>query len=116
MVIIHNINKDEGGSSMTYLNEIKGKHRGLTSHIVKTEKFKTVSIIFKMLAPLTKEDVTERALIPHVLLRGTSTRPKTAELRTYLDELYGTSVSCDLSKKGKCMLLHSGSISQTKNF
>ncbi|MEC1021642.1 EF-P 5-aminopentanol modification-associated protein YfmF [Bacillus paralicheniformis] len=86
---------------MTYLNEIKGKHRGLTSHIVKTEKFKTVSIIFKMLAPLTKEDVTERALFPHVLLRGTGSRPKTSELRTYLDELYGTSVSCDLSKKGE---------------
>ena len=86
---------------MTYLNEIKRKHRGLTSHIVKTEKFKTVSIIFKMLAPLTKEDVTERALFPHVLLRGTGTRPKTSELRMYLDELYGTSVSCDLSKKGE---------------
>ncbi|ASB89550.1 pitrilysin family protein [Bacillus sonorensis] len=86
---------------MTYLNEIKGKHRGLTTHIVKTEKFKTVSIIFKMLAPLTKEDVTKRALFPHVLLRGTSRHPKTAELRTYLDELYGTSVSADLSKKGE---------------
>ncbi|PLC16808.1 peptidase M16 [Bacillus paralicheniformis] len=86
---------------MTYLNEIKRKHRGLTSHIVKTEKFKTVSIIFKMLAPLTKEDVTERALFPHVLLRGTGTRPKTSELRMYLDEFYGTSVSCDLSKKGE---------------
>lgn len=86
---------------MTYLNEIKRKHRGWTSHIVKTEKFKTVSIIFKMLAPLTKEDVTERALFPHVLLRGTGTRPKTSELRMYLDELYGTSVSCDLSKKGE---------------
>ena len=34
-----------------------------------------------------------------MLLRGTSTRPKTAELRSYLDELYGTSVSCDLSKR-----------------
>ncbi|KKB71753.1 MULTISPECIES: EF-P 5-aminopentanol modification-associated protein YfmF [Bacillus] len=86
---------------MTYLNEIKGKHKGLTSHIVKTEKFKTVSIIFKMLAPLTKEEVTKRALFPHVLLRGTSTHPKTADLRTYLDELYGTSVTADLSKKGE---------------
>ncbi|MFN2746291.1 MULTISPECIES: EF-P 5-aminopentanol modification-associated protein YfmF [Bacillus] len=86
---------------MTYLNEIKGKHRGVTSHIVKTEKFKTVSITFKMLAPLTKVDVTNRALFPHVLLRGTSRHPKTADLRTYLDELYGTSVSADLSKKGE---------------
>ncbi|MCY8532495.1 EF-P 5-aminopentanol modification-associated protein YfmF [Bacillus vallismortis] len=86
---------------MSYVNEIKTKHGGLTAHIVKTEKFKTVSLIFKMLAPLTKEQVTKRALLPHVLLRGTKNHPKTAELRSYLDELYGTSVSADLSKKGE---------------
>ncbi|WP_350253987.1 EF-P 5-aminopentanol modification-associated protein YfmF [Bacillus halotolerans] len=86
---------------MSYVNEVKTKHGGLTAHIVETEKFKTVSLIFKMLAPLTKEQVTKRALFPHVLLRGTENRPKTAELRSYLDELYGTSVSADLSKKGE---------------
>ncbi|MBU5246129.1 peptidase M16 [Bacillus halotolerans] len=86
---------------MSYVNEVKTKHGGLTAHIVETEKFKTVSLIFKMLAPLTKEQVTKRALFPHVLLRGTESRPKTAELRSYLDELYGTSVSADLSKKGE---------------
>ncbi|UTL74414.1 EF-P 5-aminopentanol modification-associated protein YfmF [Bacillus halotolerans] len=86
---------------MSYVNAVKTKHGGLTAHIVETEKFKTVSLIFKMLAPLTKEQVTKRALFPHVLLRGTESRPKTAELRSYLDELYGTSVSADLSKKGE---------------
>lgn len=86
---------------MSYVNEVKTKHGGLTAHIVETEKFKTVSLIFKMLAPLTKEQVTKRALFPHVLLRGTESRPKTADLRSYLDELYGTSVSADLSKKGE---------------
>ncbi|WNW24480.1 pitrilysin family protein [Bacillus inaquosorum] len=86
---------------MSYVNEVKTKHGGLTAHIVETEKFKTVSLIFKMLAPLTKDQVTKRALLPHVLLRGTKNHPKTAELRSYLDELYGTSVSADLSKKGE---------------
>ncbi|MDA1475478.1 EF-P 5-aminopentanol modification-associated protein YfmF [Bacillus changyiensis] len=86
---------------MTYLKEIKGKHQGLTYHIVKTEKFKTISIIFKLLSPLTNEEVTKRALFPHVLLRGTSKYPSTSAFRTYLDELYGTSVSADLSKKGE---------------
>lgn len=86
---------------MSYVNELKSKHGGLTAHIVKTEKFKTVSLIFKMLAPLTKDQVTKRALLPHVLLRGTKSHPKTAELRSYLDELYGTSVSADLTKKGE---------------
>ncbi|WP_406621875.1 EF-P 5-aminopentanol modification-associated protein YfmF [Bacillus atrophaeus] len=86
---------------MTYVNEVTSKQAGLTAHIVKTEKFKTVSLVFKMLAPLSKELVTKRALFPHVLLRGTQRHPKTADLRAYLDELYGTSVSCDLSKKGE---------------
>lgn len=86
---------------MSYVNELKSKHGGLTAHIVKTEKFKTVSLIFKMLAPLTKDQVTKRALLPHVLLRGTKSHPKTAGLRSYLDELYGTSVSADLTKKGE---------------
>lgn len=44
---------------MTYVNEMKSKHGGITAHIVKTEKFKTVSLTFKMLAPLTKELVTK---------------------------------------------------------
>ena len=48
---------------MSYVNELKSKHGGLTAHIVKTEKFKTVSLIFKMLAPLTKDQVTKRALL-----------------------------------------------------
>lgn len=49
---------------MSYVNELKSKHGGLTAHIVKTEKFKTVSLIFKMLAPLTKDQVTKRASSP----------------------------------------------------
>ncbi|MCY8245851.1 hypothetical protein, partial [Bacillus inaquosorum] len=28
---------------MSYVNEVKTKHGGLTAHIVETEKFKTVS-------------------------------------------------------------------------
>ncbi len=100
---------------MSYVNELKTKHGGLTAHIVETEKFKTVSLIFKMLAPLTKDQVTKRALLPHVLLRGTKSHPKTAELRSYLDELYGTSVSADLTKKESGTSLRSGLKSRMKN-
>lgn len=56
---------------MTYLQEKTFDTPGLHTHIVKTEKFKTVTILFKMLAPLSKDDVTMRSLFPHVLLRGT---------------------------------------------
>ncbi|WP_353855697.1 pitrilysin family protein [Bacillus sp. Bos-x628] len=86
---------------MTYLQENTFKTAGLNTHIVKTEKFKTVTILFKMLAPLSKDDVTMRSLFPHVLLRGTEKWPKTGELRAYFDELYGATVSADMAKKGE---------------
>ncbi|MFS0656262.1 EF-P 5-aminopentanol modification-associated protein YfmF [Bacillus sp. 179-C3.3 HS] len=86
---------------MTYLQEKTIKTPGLHTHIVKTEKFKTVTIQFKMLAPLSKENVTLRSLFPHVLLRGTEKMPKTGELRAYFDELYGATVSADMAKKGE---------------
>lgn len=47
---------------MTYLQEKTFDTPGLHTHIVKTEKFKTVTILFKMLAPLSKDDVTMRSL------------------------------------------------------
>lgn len=86
---------------MTYLQEKTFDTPGLHIHIVKTEKFKTVTILFKMLAPLSKDDVTMRSLFPHVLLRGTEKMPKTGELRAYFDELYGATVSADMAKKGE---------------
>lgn len=59
LVIIHNNKKERRRFHMTYVNEVTSKHAGLTAHIVKTEKFKTVSLVFKMLAPLSKELVTK---------------------------------------------------------
>ncbi|MDM5297998.1 pitrilysin family protein [Bacillus pumilus] len=86
---------------MTHLQEKTFKTSGLHTHIVKTEKFKTVTILFKMLSPLSKDHVTMRSLFPHVLLRGTEKMPKTGELRAYFDELYGATVSADMAKKGE---------------
>ncbi|MGE6631495.1 EF-P 5-aminopentanol modification-associated protein YfmF [Bacillus sp. NPDC077027] len=86
---------------MTYLQEKTFKTSGLNTHIVRTEKFKTVTVLFKLLAPLSKDDVTMRSLFPHVLLRGTENMPKTGELQAYFDELYGASVSADMTKKGE---------------
>jgi predicted Zn-dependent peptidase len=54
-----------------------------------------------MKAPLTKEDVTKRALLPQVLQSSTKKYPTTTALRSYLDELYGATFFVDLSKKGE---------------
>ncbi|WP_430392883.1 EF-P 5-aminopentanol modification-associated protein YfmF [Bacillus suaedaesalsae] len=73
----------------------------MTVHVVDTKKYKTNSIVLKMRAPLAKEDVTKRALLPYVLQSATDKYPTTSALRTYLDELYGASLQVDLSKKGE---------------
>ncbi|MFC4183523.1 EF-P 5-aminopentanol modification-associated protein YfmF [Saccharococcus thermophilus] len=70
-------------------------------HTIPTKKYKTNTLVWKMKAPLAKETVTLRALLPYVLQSGTTEHPSAKELRTYLDELYGATLNVDLSKKGE---------------
>lgn len=73
---------------------------GFRLHVVKTEKYKTNAIVFKMKAPLNEKDATMRALLPHVLQSSSAAYPTTTKLRAYLDELYGAVLYADLAKKG----------------
>lgn len=86
---------------MAVISETLKEMQGYKLHIVKTEKFKTNTLVWKMKAPLNKEDVTLRALLPYVLQSNSKAYPTSTELRTYLDELYGASFYVDLSKKGE---------------
>lgn len=79
--------------------------KGYKLHIVKTDKFKTNTIVWKMKAPLSKDTVTHRALLPHVLQSSTAGYPTTAKLRSYLDELYGANMFVDVSKKGEYQVI-----------
>ncbi|MFL6517774.1 MAG: insulinase family protein, partial [Bacillus sp. (in: firmicutes)] len=74
--------------------------KGYKLHVIPTEKYKTNTLIWKMKAPLTKEDVTKRALLPHVLQSSSAKYATTTALRSYLDELYGATLYVDLAKKG----------------
>ncbi|MBY0144451.1 EF-P 5-aminopentanol modification-associated protein YfmF [Neobacillus niacini] len=75
--------------------------QGYKLHVIETDKYKTNTFVWKMKAPLTKEDVTKRALLPQVLQSSTSKYPTTTALRSYLDELYGATLFIDLAKKGE---------------
>lgn len=75
--------------------------QGYKLHLVETDQYKTTTIVWKMKAPLTKEDVTKRALLPQVLQSSCAKYPSTALLRSYLDELYGATFFVDLAKKGE---------------
>lgn len=75
--------------------------QGYKLHLVETAQYKTTTIVWKMKAPLTEEDVTKRALLPQVLQASSAKYPSTALLRSYLDELYGATFFIDLAKKGE---------------
>lgn len=90
---------------MPVLTETVTEMKGYKLHLVKTEKYKTNTIVWKMKAPLTKEDVTLRALLPHVLQSSSNKYPTTTKFRSYLDELYGTTLYVDLAKKGEYQIM-----------
>ncbi|GAE24321.1 Zinc protease [Halalkalibacter wakoensis JCM 9140] len=75
--------------------------KGLTVHTMNTDKYKTNSLILMMKAPLTKETVAMRALLPHVLQNGTANSPSRKQLRERLDDMYGAMLSTDVQKKGE---------------
>jgi predicted Zn-dependent peptidase len=83
------------------LNEKITAIHGLNVHTVQTTKYKTNTLVLKMKAPLVKDTVTLRALLPYVLQSGTRTHPNATALRSYLDELYGATLNVDLTKKGE---------------
>lgn len=86
---------------MAIISETVKEMKGYTLHIVKTEKYKTNTFVWKMKSPLKKESLTERALLPYVLQSSSKKYPTTTSLRTYLDDLYGASLFVDLAKKGE---------------
>lgn len=86
---------------MSVVTETVRDMKGYKLHIVKTDKYKTNTLVWKMKAPLNPKDVTLRALLPYVLQSNSKTYPSTAELRSYLDDLYGATFYVDLAKKGE---------------
>lgn len=76
-------------------------HEGLQVHVLKTDKYKTTTLMLMMQAPLEKETVSKRALLPHVLQGGTKKWPTRQKLRVQLDDLYGARLSGDVRKSGE---------------
>ncbi|OLN22737.1 peptidase M16 [Domibacillus antri] len=75
-------------------------HPGCTVHVIETEKYKTNTVIIKLKAPLERETITMRALLPHVLQAGTENAPSATAFRSALDDLYGATFFADSAKKG----------------
>ncbi|WP_035663670.1 EF-P 5-aminopentanol modification-associated protein YfmF [Halalkalibacter akibai] len=87
--------------SVEQLAETVHELKGLTVHSMKTSKYKTNSLILMIKAPLTKETVAMRALLPHLLQNGTAKSPTRKQLRERLDDMYGAMLATDVQKKGE---------------
>ncbi|MBE3589718.1 MAG: insulinase family protein [Firmicutes bacterium] len=75
--------------------------RGATAHVLSAPRFKTVTLSVYFHRPLERRTVTEQALLPSVLLRGSRRLPTLAALSRRLDELFGASVSGGVEKIGE---------------
>ncbi|WP_018932612.1 EF-P 5-aminopentanol modification-associated protein YfmF [Gracilibacillus lacisalsi] len=74
---------------------------GYDLHLIHTKKFKTIHLSLKFTSNLTRDNITKRALLPYILQQGTENYPTAIQLRQQLDELYGTILAVDSSKKGE---------------
>ncbi|ERN53363.1 insulinase family protein [Alkalihalophilus marmarensis] len=83
------------------LMEKTKESRGISIHTIKTDRYKTNTLMLMIKAPLDRETVAMRALLPHVLQNGTAQSPSRKEVRGRLDELYGAMLASDVQKKGE---------------
>lgn len=86
---------------MGIVNHKKTDLHGMTVHTIETKKYKTTSFILQIKEAINEKNVTKRALLAYVLQSGTKDFPSSKELRSALDDLYGATLSADLSKKGE---------------
>ncbi len=68
---------------------------------VQTKKFKTNLITVNFQAALNSDTVTARSLLPFILRAGSAKYPSKKELNTYLETMYGASMSVNVDKKGQ---------------
>lgn len=74
--------------------------KGVNLHIRPTSQFKTVNFSIKWRAPLTTEAASQRSVLANVLQHSNEKYKKTAEFRSYLDDLFGTVLYFDSTKRG----------------
>jgi predicted Zn-dependent peptidase len=68
---------------------------------VKTDKFKTGCLSVNLITQLDRETASKNALLPRVLLRGTSAHPDMESISNAMDELYGARIVPMVRKKGE---------------
>lgn len=73
---------------------------GITLRACRDTRFKQGCLSFQLLRQMQQEEAALNALLPSVLLRGTTRCPDLRSITEYLDELYGASVSALVRRVG----------------
>lgn len=79
--------------------------KGINSHIIKTNSFKTDLIAVFLTTKLTRESVTQNAMIPMVLRKGSTRLENIEEINKDLEEMYGAGFDCGIDKTGDNQVL-----------
>jgi len=85
--------------------EVKEIKKGIKVNLIKTNKFKTNLFAIFLTVPLDKETVTQNALIPAVLRRGTENFKTQEAISIELEDMYGATLDCGIEKIGDNQLI-----------
>ena len=79
--------------------------KGIQAHVIEINKFKTNLFAMFLTVPLNRENITQNALIPAVLRRGTETLKSQEEISIELENMYGATLDCGVEKTGDNQVL-----------
>lgn len=74
-------------------------------HALQHTRFRTKDFTIRLHMPMTREQVTQTALLPHMWMNGTKRLPTTRDLTIAADNLYGTVLRTSLGKRGPLHVL-----------
>lgn len=74
---------------------------GINLNILETDKFKSNLLSFYFTRPLARREITQNALIPLVLKRGSENFTTSLDIDKKLEELFGASLGIGISKRGE---------------
>ncbi|QPS70582.1 EF-P 5-aminopentanol modification-associated protein YfmF [Lactococcus garvieae] len=78
---------------------------GVNLHVIKETKFKTIRIMVRLREALTQENIAKRVIISNLWETTNAAYPTAQAFSSRLSELYGTSFSTAVNKKGSQHLL-----------
>ena len=78
---------------------------GIKLHLIQNDRFKTNLMAVFLTVPLDKKTVTQNAILPAVLRRGTKNMQTQEEISIELEEMYGAVFDCGVEKEGDNQIL-----------